>query len=118
MDIDTKNKIISTTKDVVLHLVNQKYQEIEKKSSGVRLTADEISRGISDYNSELIMPPEADFEDSMDVIEIMNSNPRAWSVRYNLWTKEEGRSDLTIELTLIDNEGNNWIVEVDNIHVL
>lgn len=107
---DTINKIIEL-------LVQRKYQELERLCRGCRLTAVEIEQAIHDYNCELITPPDIDFE-SIDIIEITNSSPRAWSVRYDLWTKEEGRSDLSLEATLIDNGDNFLTVEIDNIHVL
>ncbi len=41
---------------------------------------------------------------------------RQWAVAMPLWTKEEGRSDLRIELTIMD--ANPVVVEIDDIHVL
>ena len=35
-----------------------------------------------------------------------------------LMTAEEGRSDLTVELTLTEVEPRFWFVEIENIHVL
>jgi hypothetical protein len=35
-----------------------------------------------------------------------------------LTTKEEGRSDLSVELTLIEVMPGLWLTEIDNIHVL
>ena len=34
-----------------------------------------------------------------------------------LWTQEEGRSDLTVGMTIIEQQ-NNFVVELDDIHVL
>jgi len=63
------------------------------------------------------MPPESWFQ-NIDVIEIEGRAPRQWSVRFDLWTAEEGRSDLTLELTLTENNKELYGVEIDNIHVL
>jgi len=35
----------------------------------------------------------------------------------SLWTAEEGRSDLSLELTITES-GNGYLIEVDDIHVL
>ena len=35
----------------------------------------------------------------------------------DLWTAEEGRSDLTLELTLTDSRGEIYQIEIDDIHV-
>ena len=43
--------------------------------------------------------------------------PPRWSVRMDLWTAEEGRSDLSLELTIIES-GRGYTVELDDIHVL
>jgi len=63
------------------------------------------------------MPPVLTL-DQLDVIEIDGSDPMAWSVRVDLWTREEGRSDLSLECTLIDGVGDLLAVEIDNLHVL
>jgi len=110
-------KIILTIKKIVGLLVQKKYPEIEQLSCGVRLTAEEISQAICDYDGILILPPENDFN-NVDVIEITESKPRSWSVRYDLWTEEEGRSDLSLEVTLIDSKDEVMGVELDNLHVL
>jgi hypothetical protein len=35
----------------------------------------------------------------------------------SLWTVEEGRSDLSLELTVAES-GDGYLIEVDDIHVL
>jgi hypothetical protein len=52
-----------------------------------------------------------------DIVQVEGVSPPRYSVRYDLWTKEEGRSDLSIELT-IQFEHYGLQVELDNIHVL
>jgi hypothetical protein len=53
----------------------------------------------------------------MNVVEIKNAKPNRWSIAMPLWSKEEGRSDLTVEITVIEREGGE-LVELDDIHVL
>jgi hypothetical protein len=62
------------------------------------------------------MPPGESFK-QMDIIEVKDAVPAQWSVRFHLWTYEEGRSDLSLELTLIE-QGEGYIIELDGIHVL
>ena len=52
----------------------------------------------------------------MEVIEVRAATPSQWAIALPLWTSEEGRSDLTIELTLIA-DGESFRIELDNIHV-
>ena len=110
-------KVILTIKKIVELLVSKNYQELEKLSGGVRLTSSEIDQAVCDYGAVLVTPPDSDFE-NVDAIEITGSNPRSWSVRYDLWTEEEGRSDLSLEVTLIENDKEIMGVELDNLHVL
>jgi hypothetical protein len=110
-------RIKATTQQIVKMLVEGEYDEIEYLSSGCRLKADEILKAVSEYSGSLIMPPEGAFN-NLDVIKIEGKNPSQWSVNVNLWTTEDGESDLTLELTLIDNDKDILKTEVDNIHVL
>jgi hypothetical protein len=106
-----------TARQVVRWLVNGDYERIASYTHGVRLSADLIERAVGQYGRKLTMPPEAMFEE-LDVIEVKGAAPRAWSVRCDLWTEEEGRSDLSLEMTFIDQEGEALAVELDNLHVL
>jgi len=98
-------------------LVAGDYAAIERFTAGVRLSSEQMREAISEYGRTLAMPP-ASALDQLDVIEITGSVPRAWSVRVDLWTAEEGRSDLSMECTLIDCPGELLATEVDNLHVL
>ena len=55
---------------------------------------------------------------AIDVVAISASNPHRWSVVVPLWTVEEGRSDLSLELTLEDSGKESYEVEIDDLHVL
>jgi hypothetical protein len=96
-------------------LVAGKYAEVEALTNGVRLSAQEMAKAISDYGRELVLPPDDAFG-LMDVVEVQNVQPPRWSITMPLWTLEEGRSDLSLELTLIG--GQPIAVELDDIHVL
>ncbi len=109
-------QIRNATRDVVQRLVLGDYEGLARQTGRQRLSADQIRRAITEYGGHLQMPPARVF-DMLDVIEIADSNPRAWSVRCDLWTQEAGRSDLSLELRLIESEGN-LRVEIDGLHVL
>ncbi len=112
-----EKNIIFTIKNIINLLVSKEYQKLEELSKGIRLNQYEIKQSITDYSDELIFPLSDDLK-NIDVIEIIDSNPQSWSVRYDLWTKKEGRSDLSLEVTLIDNNEKLLNIEIDNIHVL
>jgi hypothetical protein len=113
--IDPRIKL--TIVQLLRWLVAGDYIAIEQFTHGARLSASLIRQAIVEYGRKPIMPPTSVLE-QLDIIEISFSNPRAWSVRVDLWTEEEGRSDLSLECTLIDRPGDLMAVEVDNLHVL
>lgn len=110
-------RIAATVKQLVEWLVAGDFAAIERYSNGVRLSASLISDAILEYGHKLVMPPPETFE-NLDVIEIVDASPNRWSVRFDLWTEDEGRSDLSLECTLIDSEENLLLAEVDNLHVM
>ena len=110
-------KIRDTAHHLVGMLVAGDYAALEGASRGRRLTAEELRQAVEEYGRELRMPPEPVF-DNLDVIEIEGATPRAWSVLVDLWTVEEGRSDLTLELVLTDTGGELYDIEIHNLHVL
>jgi len=111
-------QIIKTTvRHMVNFLVNGDYKSVERISKGCRLTEQEIADAVSDYGETFIMPPDAAF-DNLDIIKQDSENQRSWSVNVDLWTNESGKSDLTLELTLIDSGKQICDVEINGIHAL
>src|SRR5204862_5472520 len=64
-------------------------------------SSDVCSSDLSSFFFRPIMPP-APIEGLVDVVEVGGSNPKRWSVDLQLWTKEEGRSDLTLQMHFTD----------------
>lgn len=110
-------KLRRTVIHIVKLLVERKYDDLASLSEGKRLTAMNLRRAIDDYGRHLVMPPMASFE-QLNVIKIQDSVPAQWYVGVDLWTTEEGRSDLALELTLTDSPGDLCLVELDDLHVL
>lgn len=106
----------SAVRQVVNHLAHGKYREAVEGCDASRLTAEELREVVLDYGRTLSVPP-ADAYTELDAIRIRGSSPQAWSVRAPLWTWEEGRSDLTLELTVV-LDGNRSSIELDDLHVL
>lgn len=113
--IDT-GKLSRTIQHVVDLLVRHEYSALEALTRGRRLNADEIEQAVTDYGRRLASPSVDGLPRS--VVPIEGNIPERWSVYVDLWTVEEGRSDLTLELTLTDSIQDQYEVQVDNIHVL
>jgi hypothetical protein len=111
------SRVAATVIQLLQWLVAGEFSSIEKYTHGVRLSASLLEQAVHSYGRTLVMPPQSALE-YLDVVEIENSDPRAWSVRVDLWTIEEGRSDLSLECMLIDRPDAMLTAEIDNLHVL
>lgn len=121
LDVDTigdyeKLRLKESVGRVLSLLVAGKYTELESLTKGVRLSAKEMTNAISAYGRELALPQDDDFQ-LIDIVEVRNVKPQRWSVTMPLRTHEEGRSDLSIEMTFIEQQAG-FAVELDDIHVL
>jgi hypothetical protein len=80
------------------------------------LTSDDLRTVIRDYGRKLVSPPANAYED-LDAVQVKGAGVPTWLVRAPLWTEEEGRSDLTLELTIAVGPVAPS-VELDDLHVL
>lgn len=98
-------------------LVEKRYSDLEALTRCTRLTASEMESAVAAYGRTLVFPPDETFR-SLDAREIeAHPQNKKWSIVLPLWTKEEGQSDLALELTL-EREVDGTRIELDNIHVL
>ena len=67
------------------------------------------------YGRTLIALPDEAFR-LVEVYPVKGQNA-TWAVDVPLWTAEEGRSDLTLSLTVSDNQ-NGVRLEIDDLHTL
>lgn len=111
------NKFVSTTKYIVKALVEKNYEKLELFTKGIFLSKENIEGAINEYGDVVVSPPEESYQE-LDIIEVKNGIPKKWSVRFDLWSKKEGKSDLSLEATFIDNDEELFFVEIDGIHVL
>jgi hypothetical protein len=118
MGQERREEIVQAVTLVVQRLVAGDFSELEQLTAGRRLSADEIRHAVEEYGRQLVLPPPGSLADDVDVVTVAGATPVRWSVVCSLWTEEEGRSDLSLELTLIDQGAACLVVEIDNIHVL
>jgi hypothetical protein len=104
---------------VVELLVNGEYAKIAEMTKNNRLSSGDIQGAILGYGRKLVKPPDEAMR-NIDSIEIRGKSPREWSVIFDLWTAEDGRSDLSLEITIYDVDCGLGLLQfsVDGIHVL
>jgi hypothetical protein len=92
------------------------YESLMARCAKSRLTIDDLRIAIRDYGCTLVSPP-SDAYENLDAVQVSDAAVPTWSVRVPLWTSEEGRSDLTLELTIALGTARPSI-EIDDLHVL
>lgn len=115
-EMKSNTELQKPVRQVIDLLVRGQYEELQSLTAGIRLSATEMRNAVLSYGRQLVPPPQEAF-DLMDVVMVRDSRPPKWSITMPLWTCEEGRSDLSIELTVIQREGG-FEIELDDIHVL
>lgn len=116
--MNTEHKLIlDKLRDITSLLASTNYEAISTICHDIRLNAAEIKHAVDEYGELLIPIPRSELASAI-IIEITDSKPKAWSVTCPLWSKREGKSDLTLELTMLATSSGELTVEIDNIHVL
>jgi hypothetical protein len=110
-------QIRATVESIYGLLVRGQYVALARFTEGVRLCAEDIERAVREYRFTLAAWPHGQ-DLPIDVVEVNDASPRAWSIQATAYTVEEGRSDLTLEMTLVETEVGQLRVELDNLHVL
>jgi hypothetical protein len=105
----------SALDEIVPLLVADRMEDIQRIDRGGRMKAHEWRTRIAEYGKTLKSPPQGDFESS-DVIPLQGQEGSAWSVWYRLWTVEEGKSDLAVELTVY-YDGQTVEIDADGLRV-
>jgi len=103
-----------TVRHIYSLLQSQQYDAVEKLTNGIRLSAADIEEAISEYGYRLAPYPDSV---ELDIVEVTGSMPREWSVVAPIFTVEEGLSDLSIELSVVENGQEIYRSELDNIRV-
>lgn len=109
-----KNKLIEELNKIIIMLVNKEYKKLTEIINCQDLKPNDISNIIEDFGETLIAPSLEELE-QLNIIDIDDNE---WAVDFDLWTKESGKSDLTIQLTVKKNIDDSLDIELDNIHVL
>ena len=97
-------------------LVGGRFDQLQSDGRAGRLTAHEFAREIEEYGRTLVSLPDQAFE-LVDVYPLREQR-FAWAIDVPLWTREEGRSDLTLSVTARQRGPEQVEIEVDDLHVL
>jgi hypothetical protein len=107
--------LISTVRELVEQLARKDYEGLIARCATSRLTSDDLRNVVQEYGRTPISPPPNAYQ-NLDAIEVDGTAVPTWSVRAPLWTKEEGRSDLELQMTIVLRDGSPS-VELDDLLV-
>ena len=82
-----------------------------------RLSADALREAVARYGRTLVALPIEALQ-HLDVVEVEGREHPTFHVVVDLWTADEGRSDLSLELELIDRYGGAFETRILDLHVL
>lgn len=100
---------------LVSKLVNRNYDGIKPEEYCNGITGEDIQRSIKEYGRTLVDLPNQAFE-LADWYESSDA-PNTWILEIPLWTKEEGRSDLTLTV-IVTFDNDRVIIRIADLHVL
>jgi hypothetical protein len=99
------------------HLARGDYEGLCRFARTSRIGAEDVERVVREYGRHLVPIPVAALQ-AVDVVSVADSYPQRWSVVLPLWSKEEGHSDLSLELTVEDSPAPEYRIDIDDLHVL
>ena len=104
-------------KRVVELLVAGEFDAAAQITGDSRLSAEGMAEAIRSYGRTLVFPPSHAWRE-LDVVRVAAAAEPTWSVVCDLWTLEEGRSDLSLVCTLAMPAGiEGATIEIDGVYV-
>jgi hypothetical protein len=108
--------LLPALKDLVDELVAGNYSELEADGRAGRLSTEELRRAIMQYGRTLVALPDEAFEVA-NAHRIADEQFPSWAVDLDLWTKEDGHSDLTLSVK-VQVIPAGVLVQIEDLHVL
>lgn len=103
-------------KNLVLLIVGAKFSEIVAREENGRLSARDIEEAIKDYPGAISVPPESAYDDAY-IYDVYDADTEARKIEFDLWYDNES-SDLTISVDVHKNRNGEFVISIDDIHVL
>lgn len=100
---------------LVDRLVRGEYSQVLLSAPSSRMSARELEAAVVEYGRRLVSPPHYEL---VNVLRVASAERPTWSLVVPLFTEEEGRSDLSLELTVSESEKGCYEISVDDLHAL
>ena len=106
--------LIKELNKIITLLVSKEYEELTNEIDCQGLSSNDILNIIEDFGETLVVPKLEQLEE----LNIIDIDENEWAIDFDLWTRESGKSDLTIQLTIKRNSDKSLDIKLDDIHVL
>jgi hypothetical protein len=110
-----ERQVRSIVIDLLVLLADGDYESIMERCGYSLLDDDDLRTAVAEYGRKVVAPP-ADYA-FLRACELRARAIPTWHVEADLWTEEDGRSDLTLEMT-IEFEASGPVIGINNLHVL
>lgn len=110
-----ESQVRSIVIDLLVLLAEGDYESIMERCGYSLLDGDDLQAAVIEYGRKVVAPP-PDYA-FMRACELRARAIPTWHVEADLWTEEEGRSDLTLEM-MIEFESSGPVIGINNLHVL
>ncbi|MBX3321906.1 MAG: hypothetical protein KF757_02835 [Phycisphaeraceae bacterium] len=117
MPIDSLDSLRRAVRRIVSLVSARNYAAVEEFTGGQRLSATDIERVVNEYGRTIVDAPPCAFE-LHPFVHVQNSDPPEWVIDFDLWTQEQGRSDLTLTLRLYEMKDGTVKTEIDDLHTM
>jgi hypothetical protein len=101
-------------RELVAALSRGQYATLAADGRAGRSSAEDLERVIAEYGHSLCPLPEGGAS-LFDVVPLADGT--GWAVDVDLWTAEQGRSDLTLSATITPDDTGGFVVSIDTIRV-
>jgi len=113
-DLHARNALVA---ELVALLAAGDFEEALRRAPHSRVNAEQLRQAVCEYGRTLTPLP-ADSHVLIDYVAVHDSAPQGWSAVVPLFTQEEGRSDLSLELSMSGLASGGHHIEINDIHVL
>lgn len=107
----------SATRVILDLLARREYDTAERITRSRRLSASELEQAVLRYGRTIVSPGDG-WWSLVDITPIQGTDPPEIHIAAPVWTAEEGRSDLTLELRLREVRPGTYETMVEDLHVL
>lgn len=110
-----ESQVRSIVIDMLVLLADGDYESIMERCGYSLLDNEDLRMAVADYGRKVVAPP-ADYA-FMRACELRARAVPTWHVEADVWTEEDGRSDLTLEM-MIEFEPSGPVIGINNLHAL